>query len=72
MRSCFGELDGQLVKTRSLGPFVLWRAEYFINNYGSRTLIGRARLNSFWPAPYLDLQRKLESHSLGEIYGKDK
>jgi hypothetical protein len=70
---CFGEQDsGQLVKLRRFGPFVLWRADYFINNYGSRSVISGARLNSFWPAPYLDLQRRVVGDPAGESDGNDR
>ena len=72
-RLCFGEEDsGQLVKLRRFGPFVLWRADYFINNYGSGSVISGARLNSFWPAPYLDLQRRVVGNPAGESDGNDR
>ena len=72
-RLCLGEQDsGQLVKLRRFGPFVLWRAEYFINNYGSSSVISGARLNSFWPAPYLDLQRRIVSDPAGESDGNGR
>lgn len=72
-RLCFGEEDsGQLVKLRRFGPFVLWRADYFINNYGSGSVISGARLTSFWPAPYLDLQRRVVGNPAGESDGNDR
>ena len=71
---CLGEKGpGRLVKLRRFGPFVLWRAEYFINDHGSGVLVNRARLNSFWPAPYLDLRKKVEAgYPAGRSDGKDR
>jgi len=72
-RLCLGEKDsGGLVKLKRFGPFVLWRADYFINNYGSGPVISGARLNSFWPAPYLDLRRNVGDHSSVESDGNDR
>jgi hypothetical protein len=55
---CFGVDDqGQLVKFRRLGPFVLWSADYFINGYDAAPVLTGARLNSGWLTPSLQLEK---------------
>ena len=55
---CFGgEEEDHLVKLRRLGPFVLWRGDYFINNYNSEPVVAGARLNGGWLTPFLQLDR---------------
>jgi len=70
-RICSGERGGQQVKLAKFGPFVLWSADYSINNYGPRSLIAGVRLNSFWPAPYLEMERK-DLDLPGKSDGKDR
>ena len=56
---CLGEeADGHLVKLRRIGPFVLWRGDYFINNYGSPEGMSGASLDSGWFVPTLLLEKK--------------
>lgn len=55
---CLGEkAAGHLVKLRRVGPFVLWSADYLINNYDSAAVMTDARLNSGWLVPYLHLKK---------------
>ena len=55
---CFGaENEDHLVKFRRLGPFGLWSADYFINNYDSESVLTGARLNGGWLTPYLQLKK---------------
>lgn len=54
---CFGaESEGHLVKSKRLGPFVLWSADYFINKYDSTVAIDKVRLDSGWFSPSLVLE----------------
>jgi hypothetical protein len=56
---CLGEkADGHLVKLRRIGPFVLWSADYFINNYDSVEGMSGARLDSGLFVPSLLLERE--------------
>lgn len=55
---CFGiDSDGRLVKFRRLGPWVLWSGDYSVIHGGSSPVLARARLNSGWLTPYLELER---------------
>jgi len=62
----FGQLcqglneSGQLVRIRSWGPFVLWTADYSINNEMAPPLLTGARLGEGWLAPEVGLERRLE------------
>lgn len=56
---CVGEkATGHLVKLRRIGPFVLWSADYFINNYDSAEEMTGVRLDSGWFVPTLRLEKK--------------
>lgn len=62
----FGQLcqglneSGQLSRIRSWGPFVLWTADYSINNEVAPPLLTGARLGEGWLAPEVGLARQLE------------
>lgn len=54
---CFGVNDrGTLVKFRKIGPFVLWSADYLINNYDAKAISG-AELRSGWLVPHIRLRK---------------
>lgn len=58
---CFGvNDDGQLIKSRNMGPFVLWSSNYFINNHGSTPGLTEVKLNAGWFTPYLQLKKSGE------------
>lgn len=52
---------GRLVRVRSWGPFVLWAADYSINNESASPLLTTARLGQGWLAPEVGLERRLET-----------
>jgi hypothetical protein len=51
---------GRLVRIRRWGPFVLWAADYSINNESAAPLLTSARLAEGWLAPEVGLARRLE------------
>lgn len=53
--------SGRLVRIRRWGPFVLWAADYFINNDGKVPLLTEARMSEGWLAPEVGLERQLEA-----------
>lgn len=63
----FGELcqglddAGRLLRFRSWGPFVLWAADYSINNEVVPPLLTSARMGQGWLAPEVGLERRLET-----------
>ncbi|HSH12727.1 MAG TPA: hypothetical protein VLA15_03225 [Desulfurivibrionaceae bacterium] len=59
---CQGINDaGQLVRIRGWGPFVLWAADYSINNEVAPPLLTTARMGQGWLAPEVGLERRLEA-----------
>jgi len=56
---CFGERkDGSLAKTKKVGPLVLWRAHYSINNEGPVDVLAGASLRTSWFSPHLHFERR--------------
>ncbi len=52
--------SGRLVRIKSWGPFVLWAADYSINNEIAPPLLTGARLDEGWLTPEVGLERRLE------------
>jgi len=50
----------RLVKIRSWGPFVLWGADYSLNNDGEAPLVIGAALDGGWLTPEVRLERRFE------------